>query len=148
MQKRILAFVYDEDGGWSTGEWAVITAGAVAIGVGLYQHLEVTYQDDTTVFFAIDQDDTNLATKAVNAIVGCSCGRGGVLGTLPVVIWMRWAMQVAHYLDQRPIAKNGSVLQSCLTNLLFKSFSLHGLVLGSKGNSYARTLNSSKFRTV
>ena len=23
MQKRILAFVYDEDGGWSTGEWAV-----------------------------------------------------------------------------------------------------------------------------
>lgn len=67
MQKRILAFVYDEDGGWSTGEWAVITAGAVAIGVGLYQHLEVTYQDDTTVFFAIDQDDTNLATKAVNA---------------------------------------------------------------------------------
>ena len=56
MQKRILAFVYDEDGGWSTGEWAVITAGAVAIGVGLYQHLEVTYQDDT-----------NLATKAVSA---------------------------------------------------------------------------------
>lgn len=54
MQKRILAFVYDEDGGWSTGEWAVITAGAVAIGIGLYQHLEVTYQDDTTVFFAID----------------------------------------------------------------------------------------------
>jgi hypothetical protein len=31
MQKRILAFVYDED-----GEWAVITAGAVAIGIGLY----------------------------------------------------------------------------------------------------------------
>ena len=41
--------------------------GRVAIGIGLYQHLEVTYQDDTTVFFAIDQDETNLATKAVNA---------------------------------------------------------------------------------
>ena len=67
MQKRILAFVHDEDGGWSTGEWAVITAGAVAIGIGLYQHLEVNYQDDTTVFFAIDHEDTNLATKAVNA---------------------------------------------------------------------------------
>ena len=45
----------------------MIIAGAIAIGIGLYQHLEVTYQDDTTVFFAIDQDDTNLATKAVNA---------------------------------------------------------------------------------
>ena len=36
MQKRILAFVYDEDGGWSTGEWAVITAGVIALCVGAY----------------------------------------------------------------------------------------------------------------
>lgn len=67
MHERISTFIHDEDGGWSTGEWAVITAGAVAIGVGLYQNLEITYQDDTVVYFAIDQEDTNLATKAINS---------------------------------------------------------------------------------
>jgi hypothetical protein len=54
MHERISTSIHDEDGGWSTGEWAVITAGAVAIGVGLYQNLEITYQDDTVVYFAID----------------------------------------------------------------------------------------------
>lgn len=54
MHERISTFIHDEDGGWSTGEWAVITAGAVAIGVGLYQNLEITYQDDKVVYFAID----------------------------------------------------------------------------------------------
>jgi hypothetical protein len=51
MHERISTFIHDEDGGWSTGEWAVITAGAVALGVGLYQNLEITYQDDTVVYF-------------------------------------------------------------------------------------------------
>lgn len=87
MQKRISAFVYDEDGGWSTGEWAVITAGAVAIGIGLYQHLEVTYQDDTTVFFAIDQDETNLATKAVNAYRRMFMRARGCFGVWPNRGW-------------------------------------------------------------
>jgi len=67
MHERISTFIHDDDGGWSTGEWAVITAGAVAIGVGLYQNLEITYQNDTVFYFAIDQEDTNLATKALNS---------------------------------------------------------------------------------
>ena len=47
--------------------------------------------------------------------------------------------------DKRPIAKRRIHIAIRLINLLFKSFSLHGVVLGSKGNKYARTLNSSKF---
>ena len=81
MQKRILAFVYDEDGGWSTGEWEVITAGAVAIGVGLYQHLEVTYQDDTSppsfrkrITVQHDGIDTDLVAPKPDAVLELDTG--------------------------------------------------------------------------
>ena len=61
--------------------------GRVAIGIGLYQHLEVTYQDDTTVFFAIDQDETNLATKAVNAYRRMFMRARGCFGIWPNRGW-------------------------------------------------------------
>lgn len=66
MLEIIEEFIADEDGAWSTGEWAVMTAAVVALAIGLYKQLEVDYQSDAEVYFSVD-GDTNLATTAINS---------------------------------------------------------------------------------
>lgn len=66
MLKTIEEFIANEDGAWSTGEWAVMTAAVVALAIGLYKQLEVDYQSGAEIYFSVDGDN-NLATTAINS---------------------------------------------------------------------------------